>query len=110
MIRKKATCAALLLASMTSLASAAPEEFIAGVEPAQRPEGAPTLDTMAKDAAWYRRALSGIQPPHPVSFRFLEDQGPWYTPFNRPGMTGPYDIRNWHLPASAEGNQDVVRR
>ncbi|OYX43944.1 MAG: hypothetical protein B7Z02_07110 [Rhodobacterales bacterium 32-67-9] len=25
--------------------------------------------------------------------KFLEDQGAWYTPFTRPGMTGPYKIR-----------------
>ena len=45
---------------------------------------------------WYQRALTGVAPPYPSSLRFLEDQGEWYTPFNHPGMTGPYDIRRWH--------------
>jgi hypothetical protein len=46
--------------------------------------------------AWYAQALTGISQPFPYSLRFLEDQGNWYTPFNRPGMPGRYDIRGWH--------------
>ena len=72
--------------------------FIAGVEPYQRPAGAPTITTVDHDHDWYMRALHGIAPPYPANFRFLEDQGNWYTPFNRPGMTGRYDIRGWHKP------------
>jgi hypothetical protein len=37
-----------------------------------------------------------VSQPYPASLRFLEDQGNWYTPFNRPGMLPPYDIRGWH--------------
>ncbi|MFC3119619.1 hypothetical protein [Jhaorihella thermophila] len=70
--------------------------FIAGVQPDRRPEGAPVVTEMKKDGAWYRQALTGVIPPYPASLRFLEDQGAWYTPFTRPGMTGPYDIRGWH--------------
>ena len=69
---------------------------IAGTQPDQRPEGAPEVSQMSKDRSWYDRALTGLYPPHPRSFRFLEDQGNWYTPFTIPGMTGPYDIRGWH--------------
>lgn len=69
---------------------------VAGLAPAERPAGAPVITEMRKDAEWHRRALHGIEPPHPASLRFLEDQGAWYTPFIRPGMTAPYDIRQWH--------------
>lgn len=78
---------------------------VQGFTPHQRPEGAPFIDTVEKSAEWYSRALTGLQPPYPSSFRFLEDQGNWYTPFNRPGMTGPYDIRGWHGPKPSPSKQ-----
>ena len=70
--------------------------IIAGLEPSQRPVDGPMITTVILDHDWYARALHGIQPPYRASFRFLEDQGNWFTPFNHPGMTGRYDIRNWH--------------
>ncbi len=91
-------------------AAAESEPAVAGVEPSRRPEGAPVQTATVKDAAWYRQALAGVSRPYPASLRFLEDQGGWHTPFNRPGMTGPYDIRNWHQPAQSGGNQDAARR
>jgi hypothetical protein len=69
---------------------------IAGIAPDQRPEGAPIVQQAEHDGAWYTTALTGLSQPYPRSFRFLEDQGEWYTPFNRPGMEAPYDIRGWH--------------
>ena len=72
------------------------EQYIAGVNPSSRPEGAPAITEFTKNAAWYEEALRGVERPYPMSFRFLEDQGAWYTPFNRPGMNGRYDIRHWH--------------
>ncbi len=90
----------LLFIAITTAALAgsaqAQVKFIAGVHPDRRPEGAPVIASYPKDAAWYRRALTGIVPPYPASLRFLEDQGAWFTPFIHPGMTGPYDIRGWH--------------
>jgi len=70
--------------------------FVAGLEPDRRPPAAPVIRQLRKDTAWYRNALRGIEPPYPSSLRFLEDQGNWYTPFTRPGMPGPYDIRGLH--------------
>jgi hypothetical protein len=70
--------------------------FIAGLEPYQRPAGAPMITTVEHDHDWYVRALHGISRPYPASFRFLENQGNWSTPFNHPGATGRYDLRNWH--------------
>ena len=69
---------------------------VAGVLPDRRPEGAPVILQAHKENGWYTRALTGISKPYPVSLKFLEDQGNWYTPFNHPGMSGRYDIRGWH--------------
>jgi hypothetical protein len=69
---------------------------IAGTAPYQRPAGAPSITSVRHDPAWYAAALTGVSQPYPASLRFLEDQGNWYTPFNRPGMLPPYDIRGWH--------------
>ena len=71
---------------------------VAGTQPDRRPEGAPVAVAPTKDQAWYTRALRGVEGPPPPSLRWLEDQGGWYTPFYRPGMTGPYDIRGLHQP------------
>jgi hypothetical protein len=86
-----------LAAAQTGLATARDEPFIAGTTPSQRPVGAPVIVDVQRDAEWYRRALTGISTPYPASLRFLEDQGNWYTPFTRPGMLPPYDIRGWHV-------------
>ena len=84
-----------LLVSVTAVAAAYP---IAGVKPYQRPENAPVIKEVSKNADWYAHALSGVSQPYPGSLHFLESQGAWYTPFNHPGMTGRYDIRGWHRP------------
>ena len=86
---------AISMAAMPTLVSAQGYP-IGGTTPSQRPAGAPTITTVNHDGAWYRHALTGVVPPYPASLRFLEDQGNWHTPFNRPGATGPYDIRGWY--------------
>lgn len=89
----RAACAALAIAVIPPSTVAA---AVSGVQPDRRPADAPVVTGMAKDARWYRQALTGVDEPYPASLRFLEDQGAWYTPFTRPGMTGPYDLRGWH--------------
>ena len=69
---------------------------IAGVNPDKRPKGAPKITSLEREANWYDKALQGVEAPYPPSLRFLDNQGNWYTPFTRPGMRGPYDIRQWH--------------
>lgn len=69
---------------------------IAGIEPSQRPLDAPVIEWVHHDKSWYQHALTGIQKPYPKSLYFLDNQGYWYSPFNRPGMTGRYDLRGWH--------------
>ena len=66
--------------------------------PSARPQSAPVVTVFEKSGAWYDKALTGLEPPYPASLKFLESQGAWYTPFTRPGMTGPYDLRNFHQP------------
>jgi len=79
------------------LSASAEDGFpIGGTQPSQRPQGAPVISTVRKEPGWYERALTGVSRPYPHSLRFLEDQGNWSTPFIRPGMHGPYDIRGWH--------------
>lgn len=69
---------------------------IAGVNPSQRPEGAPTITEFPKSDNWYLKAVRGVVPPYPSSIRLmLLSQGKWYTPFSRPGMPR-YDLRDLH--------------
>jgi hypothetical protein len=69
---------------------------VAGINPSQRPHGAPVIEWVRHDKGWFVQALTGVQKPYPKSLYFLDNQGYWYTPFNRPGMLGKYDIRGWH--------------
>lgn len=84
----------LLIGSVANVVAA--EYPVAGTHPSQRPAEAPQIAEVRHPGAWYTAALHGISRPYPHSLRFLEDQGDWHTPFNRPGMTGRYDIRGWH--------------
>lgn len=86
-----------LTISLNAGVQAAGHEFpVAGVNPAVRPAGAPIVTEFNKSKDWYDQALRGISRPYPGSLRFLERQGAWHTPFNRPGMPPPYDIRGWY--------------
>jgi hypothetical protein len=85
---------ALIAPCAAIAAHAAPSYPIAGLTPYQRPANAPVLTTNpARDAG---QALHGVSTPIPDSLKFLNDQGGWFTPFTRPGMTGSYDLRRWH--------------
>ena len=77
-------------------ATAAPDYPVAGTTPWQRPEVAPVIEWVQREQAWYEKSLTGVLHPYPRSLYFLENQGYWYTPFVRPGMLPPYDLRGWH--------------
>lgn len=77
-------------------ATAAGQAWISGTAPSVRPADAPVATTVEHGKAWFKRALAGVSKPVPPSLDFLNDQGDWFTPFTRPGMTGRYDIRNLH--------------
>ena len=91
---------ALAIFGTTNSAVFAQDEFVAGTTPDQRPANAPAIAAVEHDRAWYEHALTGVIPPYPNSLLFLDNQGNWYTPFTRPGMTGRYDVRGWHKPSS----------
>lgn len=105
MVRGYVRLALGLVAVAYSLTCLAADYPVAGVKPDARPANAPVISSVQHDDAWHRRALTGIDAPYPPSLRFLDDQGNWYTPFNRPGMPGPYDIRGWHQPAAPKGSR-----
>ncbi len=77
-------------------------EFVAGSTPSQRPADAPKLTADNKTEAWYQHALKGVSAPYPEALCFLQNQGHWFTPFNRAGMTGLYDMRRWHSSQHSE--------
>ncbi|MGF1644957.1 MAG: hypothetical protein ACFCUJ_15070 [Thiotrichales bacterium] len=83
----------LLVGAASTVHAAFP---VAGLTPDRRPEGAPTITRDGHDPAWVNHALWGVTQPYPQSLLFLMNQGNWYTPFNRPGMPGRYDLRGWH--------------
>lgn len=98
--RKRATrWPALLAVTILSVlggplaAPLAAEEFVAGTMPDRRPPAAPRINAFTQTPEWRARALSGVTKPVPPSLRFLDDQGAWFTPFTRPNMPPPYDIR-----------------
>ncbi|GEM_PF-732103 len=83
----------LLLVSSSSNAAQYP---VAGTSPWQRPASAPVIEWVKHNRVWYKESLTGINTPYPRSLYFLDNQGNWYTPFTRPGMQSPYDLRRWH--------------
>ena len=76
--------------------SALAQDFIAGTTPDRRPEGAPVIQFFPRSSGWYVSALRGVSRPYPKSLSFLDNQGAWFNPFQHPGMTGGYDLRDYH--------------
>lgn len=89
-----------LAADATPSASPTPQQQkqfpVAGLAPHARPEGAPVEGSVRRTESWRAQALRGVSDPVPASLKFLDDQGAWYTPFELPGMPGPYDLRGFH--------------
>ncbi len=85
-----------MLLATASDAGAASDYPIAGLNPDRRPDGAPVIRENARSPAYEERFFRGVTGTRPASLSWFADQGAWYTPFDRPGMTGPYDLRNWH--------------
>lgn len=96
-------------AESTATARKATTPFVVGLAPWQRPGGAPVVRRFTATADWRRQALTGISDPLPASISFLDHQGAWYTPFNQPGMPGPYDLRQWHQGDAAKPANTLKR-
>lgn len=80
-----------------STAMAADAAPVAGLAPNLRPATAPVINEIQRGDAWRATALRGVTRPVPESIaRAIDSQGAWYTPFTRPGMPGPYDLRGMH--------------
>ncbi len=88
---------AFVLSSAAAFGAGAERAYpVAGIHPDQRPAGAPVIEFMSRNAAWYENALAGVSRPYPKSLYFLDSQGAWFNPFQHPGMNPPYDIRGRH--------------
>ena len=95
----KKTIAIVLGLAGAAGASAQTAAYVAGLDPAGRPLDAPMLTQFEQTPAWQAQAVKGIAEPR-SGLAFLKDQGAWYTPFNRPGLSGPYDIRGMYSDAA----------
>ena len=84
---------ALSLPSWSADADAAP---IGGLTPYERPAGLPVIKSPVRTPEQAARVTSGVARPLPPGIEWLKDQGAWYTPFDKPGMVGYYDLRSWH--------------
>lgn len=101
---------ALLVFCVVSTGAYAQSTYpMAGLTPDRRPEGAPTVKEFRKDQKWSENFYRGISRPFPPHIDEAS-QGGWYTPFNHPGMIGPYDIRRWHQSSSQPKAQTKGRR
>ena len=88
--------------ALLPLQALAAQVEIAGLAPDRRPVSAPTITSAPVSNELKAHRLFGVVPPWPGNVERIAEQGNWYSPFFRPGMTGPYDLRGWHLP---HGNQ-----
>ena len=87
----------LLALAPSSRLMAADQQFVAGVKPFERPANAPVITKTQHAPGWREQVLTGVSKPVPQHIlNFLDDQGHWFNPFTRSGMTGKYDIRGWH--------------
>lgn len=101
---KRIRGAVVLLGVLACCTGAGAAEFVAGTTPDRRPEGAPRIQSVQHDAQWRVQALRGVSKPIPKSLTFVDDQGAWFTPFTRPNMPPPYDIRGFY--AAPGGNAE----
>ena len=95
MIRSMMVSSAVaMLVTMSMPAHADP--FIAGLQPDRRPAGAPSITTFKVSPELKAARLKGVSAPLPGNVEVIAMQGAWFSPMFRPGMTGPYDLREWH--------------
>ena len=93
------TLVSMIIAAAAATAPRAEPYPTAGTMPDRRPPGAPSITDNRRGPDWSRNYHHGIEQPLPGHLG-AADQGAWYTPFNRAGMTAPYDLRGWHQPQS----------
>jgi len=79
-----------------SSAAAPAAGFIAGLQPDQRPQGAPLKAERSIDDKLLERRMHGVSKPWPGNVEQIARNGEWWVPLRHAGMTPPYDIRGWH--------------
>ena len=94
MNKKSLTMLAALAFSAVGVA-AQETVVIAGFRPDMRPAGYPVVVRFEGLEGWKEQAVRGLGQPV-VGVKFLDDQGAWYTPFNRANLLGRYDLRGLH--------------
>lgn len=83
------------------------ENFISGLKPNQRPASAPRVTESPRLDA--KKVLHGIPGEIPESLqKTIDSQGGWFTPLIKPGMTGPYDIREYHSKSDVEKAETYI--
>jgi hypothetical protein len=93
----KPACLALSLLAVVCGAAAQAPGYVAGLQPDQRPAGAPPPTTQVNlTPDQLSRALRGIEGPPPGNVEAIAATGSWWVPLRAAGMTPPYDLREWH--------------
>jgi len=72
------------------------KEFVAGLQPDRRPTSSPRITAFVAEPSLKATRLKGVSSPLPGNVAEIAAQGAWYSPMFQPGMTGPYDLRQWH--------------
>lgn len=88
-------------ASAPAAATPAASAPIAGLQPYQRPAGAPVVADAPATPEQMSRWLRGVSAPHPGNVDAIAATGHWWVPLRGPGMTPPYDPRGWHEGSAA---------
>lgn len=70
--------------------------FVSGLQPDRRPQGFPVKGETAMEDKKAEAYLSGVSRPWPGNIEQIVRTGEWFVPLRHRGMTGPYDIRQWH--------------
>jgi hypothetical protein len=85
-----------LLGLWALLCGTAGAQPVAGLQPDQRPEGAPVVRVHAVDATLKQQRLKGVTTPWPGTVERIAESGAWYSPMFHPGMPSRYDLRQLH--------------
>ncbi|QTD45102.1 hypothetical protein [Ottowia testudinis] len=100
---KPISLTALALAALAGNSLAQAPGFVAGLHPDRRPDGAPQITQQVASPEALARSLRGVEGPPPGNVESIAATGAHWVPLRGPGMTPPYDPRNWHAQPAAQG-------
>lgn len=87
---------------LVSAGAAFAQSTLSGLQPDRRPVNAPTLKEHTLSPEQLKGYLHGVTDPVPANVQDVAQTGNWFVPLRKPGMTGPYDIRNWHARSKSD--------